>query len=118
METIDQVTGFMDETTAVKALVALAQAQRLRAFKALVGAGPDGLTPGVMAVQLGVAPSALSFHLKELSHSGLVSVEARGRNLIYRASFDHMTSLLGYLTANCCQGQPCEASSLAECLDC
>jgi DNA-binding transcriptional ArsR family regulator len=117
METIDQ-TQLMDEISAVKALAALAQGQRLRAFRALVAAGPDGLTPGVMAELLGVAPSALSFHLKELSHSGLVSAEARGRNLIYRASFDHMTALLGYLTAHCCQGQPCEASSLAECRDC
>ena len=118
MKTIEQTTVLLDEATAVKALAALAQAQRLRAFRALVAAGPDGLTPGVMAEQLGVAPSALSFHLKELSHSGLVSAEARGRNLIYRASFDHMTALLGYLTAHCCQGQACETSSLVECLDC
>ena len=118
METIEQTTVLLDEATAIKALAALAQAQRLRAFRALVAAGPDGLTPGVMAEELGVAPSALSFHLKELSHSGLVSSEARGRNLIYRASFDHMTALLGYLTAHCCQGQPCEASSLPECLNC
>ena len=118
MDTINQTITLMDETTAVKALAALAQAQRLRAFRALVAAGPDGLTPGVMAEQLGVAPSALSFHLKELSHSGLVSAEARGRNLIYRASFDHLTALLGYLTAHCCQGQPCEASALPECLNC
>ena len=111
-------TELMDETTAVKALAALAQAQRLRAFRALVAAGPDGLTPGVMAEQLGVAPSALSFHLKELSHSGLVSAEARGRNLIYRASFGQMTALLGYLTAHCCQGQACEASALPDCLNC
>jgi DNA-binding transcriptional ArsR family regulator len=117
METTDQ-TYLMDETSAVKALGALAQAQRLRAFRALVAAGPQGLTPGVMAEQLGVASSALSFHLKELSHSGLVSAEARGRNLIYRANFDHMTALLDYLTAHCCQGQACEASSLAACLDC
>ena len=112
------ITELMDETTAVKALAALAQAQRLRAFRALVAAGPDGLTPGVISEQLGVAPSALSFHLKELSHSGLVSAEARGRNLIYRASFGHMTALLSYLTAHCCQGQACEASTLPECLNC
>ena len=118
METIEQTAVLIDEAAAVKALGALAQAQRLRAFRALVVAGTDGLTPTVMAYQLGVAPSALSFHLKELSHSGLVNAEARGRNLIYRASFDHMTALLGYLTAHCCQGQACEASSLAECLDC
>ena len=118
METIEQTTELIDEATAVKALAALSQAQRLRAFRALVAAGPSGLTPGVMSEQLGVAPSALSFHLKELSHSGLVSAEARGRNLIYRASFDHMTALLGYLTAHCCQGQPCEASALPQCLNC
>ena len=100
----------LHELEAVKALAALAQAQRLRAFRALVVAGPEGLTPGVMAEQLGIAPSALSFHLKELSHSGLVSCEPRGRNLIYRANFEHMTALLGYLTEHCCQGQPCVAS--------
>ena len=64
MELIDQISQLIDETTAVKALAALAQAQRLRAFRALVAAGLDGLTLGVMAEQLGVAPSALSFHLK------------------------------------------------------
>ena len=103
-------TPVLHELEAVKALAALAQAQRLRAFRALVVAGPEGLTPGVMAEQLGVAPSALSFHLKELSYSGLVSCEPRGRNLIYRANFEHMTALLGYLTEHCCQGQPCVAS--------
>lgn len=99
----------LDEASVVKALGALAQAQRLRAFRALVVAGPDGLTPGSMAEQLGVAPSALSFHLKELANSGLVSSEARGRNLIYRASFGHMNALLGYLTEHCCEGHACEA---------
>ena len=118
MKTSTAAFNQLPEADCVKALAALAQTQRLRAFRALVVAGADGLTPGAMAEQLGVAPSALSFHLKELSHSGLVSAEARGRNLIYRASFDHMTALLGYLTAHCCQGQACETSSLAECLNC
>lgn len=97
----------INETTAVKSLAALAQAQRLRAFRALVVAGPDGLTPGSMAERLGIAPSALSFHLKELVHSGLANAEPRGRNLIYRANFEHMNALLAYLTEHCCQGAPC-----------
>ncbi|MBW8721656.1 MAG: helix-turn-helix transcriptional regulator [Polaromonas sp.] len=108
----------MDETTAVKALAALAQAQRLRAFRALVVAGPEGLTPGAMAEQLGIAPSALSFHLKELSHSGLASSEARGRNLIYRANFSQMNALLGYLTEHCCEGGACEAATPVGCAAC
>ncbi|MDW5444908.1 metalloregulator ArsR/SmtB family transcription factor [Polaromonas sp. SM01] len=99
-----------DESVAVKALAALAQAQRLRTFRALVMAGPDGLTPGNIAEQLGVAPSALSFHLKELAHAGLVSSEPRGRNLIYRANFAQMNALLAYLTEHCCEGGSCEIS--------
>ena len=105
----------LDESVAVKALAALAQTQRLRAFRALVVAGPDGLTPGAMAEQLAVAPSALSFHLKELAHSGLVSSEARGRNLIYRASIEHMNALLAYLTEHCCEGQACGAGAPPAC---
>ncbi|MDP2818962.1 MAG: metalloregulator ArsR/SmtB family transcription factor [Polaromonas sp.] len=100
-------TTLIDEAAAVKALAALAQAQRLRTFRALVVAGPAGLTPGAIAEKLEVAPSALSFHLKELAHSGLVSSEPRGRNLIYRANFEQMTALLGYLTEHCCQGEAC-----------
>ena len=112
---IQAAAPLLDESAAVKALAALAQAQRLRAFRALVVAGPDGLTPGVMAEQLAVAPSALSFHLKELAHSGLVSSEARGRNLIYRADIAHMNALLAYLTEHCCEGQACGAGTAPSC---
>lgn len=109
---------FLSESLAVKSLAALAQAQRLRAFRALVVAGTDGLTPGVMAEQLDIAASALSFHLKELVHSGLASCEPRGRNLIYRANFDHMTALLAYLTEHCCQGQTCSVPDVSACTAC
>jgi ArsR family transcriptional regulator len=99
----------ISEASAVQSLAALAQVQRLRAFRALVVAGAEGLTPSAMAEQLGVAPSALSFHLKELTHAGLIASEPRGRNLIYRANFDQMNALLGYLTEHCCQGADCGA---------
>ena len=94
----------LDETTTLRSLAALSQAQRLRAFRALVVAGPAGLTAGAIATQLGMAPSALSFHLKELSHAGLVASEASGRHLIYRAEFGAMNDLLQFLTAHCCHG--------------
>ncbi|MFY3136896.1 ArsR/SmtB family transcription factor [Achromobacter xylosoxidans] len=98
----------MNEDQTVSALAALAHAQRLRAFRALVVAGPAGLTPSVLADQLGLARNALSFHLKELAHADLVTVEQQGRNLIYRADYARMAGLLGYLTEHCCQGAPCE----------
>ena len=96
------------ETQVVEALAALAQGQRLRAFRALVVAGTEGLTPSALAAMLDLAPSALSFHLKALSHAGLVSAEASGRILIYRAEFARMNELLTYLTQDCCQGQSCD----------
>ena len=95
------------EAQVVEALAALAQNQRLRAFRALVVAGTDGLTPTALSESLGIAPSALSFHLKALHHAGLVSTEPRGRQLIYRAEFDRMNAMLTYLTQDCCQGQSC-----------
>jgi DNA-binding transcriptional ArsR family regulator len=97
-----------EEPLALRALAALAQAQRLRAFRALVAAGPGGLTPGLLAQQLGLAPSALSFHLKELAGAGLVTCEARGRHLVYRAHYGRMNQLLAYLTQHCCQASDCE----------
>jgi DNA-binding transcriptional ArsR family regulator len=108
----------MNEAQAVSALAALAHAQRLRVFRSLVVAGPEGLTPSVLADQLSVARNALSFHLKELAHAGLVTIEQQGRNLIYRADFSQMNGLLGYLTEHCCQGVPCEASNSGACITC
>lgn len=97
----------MEENTAIQSLAALAQEARLRTFRALVVAGEGGMTPGALSEQLEVPATSLSFHLKELTHAGLVSQERHGRNLIYRASFDAMNDLLAYLTENCCQGEAC-----------
>lgn len=97
----------MNEQAAVTALAALAQAARLRVFRALVGAAPEGLTPGTLAALLDIPASTLSFHLKELAHAGLVDVERDGRNLLYRPALSAMNELLAYLTAHCCMGQPC-----------
>src|SRR3546814_8623202 len=101
----------------VSALSALAHTQRLRVFRALVSSGQEGLTPSVLAEQLAVARNTLSFHLKELTHACLVTVEQQGRNLIYRADFAQMNGLLGYLTEHCCQGGVCEVSESSHC-DC
>ncbi len=100
----------MEEIEAVTALAALAQAQRLRVFRALVGAGPEGMTPTDLSALLGVPGSTLSFHLKELTQAGLVTQERDGRHLIYRPALLRMTALLDYLTAHCCQGAGCAAA--------
>ena len=115
----------MAEKSAVALLAALAQGMRLRIFRALVGAGPQGLTPGALSATLDVAASTLSFHLKELLHSGLVSQERDGRHLIYRPSLEQMNALLSYLTAHCCLGadggfvdKSCDTGSPPGCTTC
>lgn len=100
----------MNEKTAISTLAALAQEARLRIFRALVGAGPAGMTPGALSAMLDIPNSTLSFHLKELVHAGLVSAERDGRNLHYRPAIDRMNDLLAYLTDHCCMGQPCAPS--------
>lgn len=110
----------MNETEAITALAALAQATRLRAFRALVQAGPQGLTPTALAERLEASATTLSFHLKELHRAGLITQERDGRHLIYRAEFARMNGLLGYLTEHCCEGQPCELTTdtSAHCTTC
>lgn len=108
----------MNEPEVVKALGALAQETRLKLFRLLVIAGENGLTPSDMADKLEVAPTALSFHLKELSHAGLVRSERDGRHIIYRSEFQTMNALLSFLTAECCQGQPCAVTTVSTCSQC
>jgi DNA-binding transcriptional ArsR family regulator len=97
----------MKESQAITALAALAQASRLQVFRALVAAGPTGLAAGAIAEQLKIAPTSLSFHLKGLSHSGLIQSRAEGRFIFYSADYSQMNALMAYLTENCCGGNRC-----------
>ncbi|HWB43985.1 MAG TPA: metalloregulator ArsR/SmtB family transcription factor [Hyphomicrobiaceae bacterium] len=96
----------MEKTDAIAALTALAQDNRLDVYRLLVQAGPDGMAAGEVATALGIAPNTLSFHLDRLRHAGLVSVARQGRSLIYAARYETMNNLLGFLTDNCCGGNP------------
>lgn len=89
---------------AVLRLSALAQHSRLTLFRLLVQQGPAGMPAGEIAKHLGVAPNTLSFHLKELTHAGLLSSRQEGRFVYYAPDFKAMNSLLAYLTENCCAG--------------
>lgn len=108
----------MEDKYVIKALAALAQPNRLQIFRSLVVKGGDGLTPALLAADLGLPANTLSFHLKELMYADLISQERSGRNLIYRAQYDRMNAVLSYLTQNCCQGETCEVSPEEVCKSC
>jgi ArsR family transcriptional regulator, arsenate/arsenite/antimonite-responsive transcriptional repressor len=94
----------MQPKEAVHALSALAHEHRLSVYRLLVEAGPDGLSAGVIAQRLRLPPSSLTFHLQHLHRSELVTQQRNSRQLIYAADFAVMTSLVDYLTENCCAG--------------
>lgn len=95
----------MKKDDAVTALAALAQDNRLDAYRLLVQSGPEGMPAGQVAEALGLTPNALTFHFDRLREAGLIAVRREGRSMIYTARFDTMNALLGYLTENCCQGR-------------
>lgn len=97
----------MDTKHALSALGAVAQESRLAVYRLLMQAGPEGMAASRIAERLGIAPSSLSFHLKELAHADLVTQQQDGRYIIYSANFATMNALIAFLTENCCGGKPC-----------
>jgi DNA-binding transcriptional ArsR family regulator len=94
----------METSSAVAALSALAQENRLDIFRLLVQAGPQGMAAGDVAERLKIPPATLSFHLAQLRHAGLLTMRRQGRSLIYSADYDGMNELMAFLTENCCGG--------------
>ncbi|MBS0418805.1 MAG: helix-turn-helix transcriptional regulator [Proteobacteria bacterium] len=97
----------MELKSAVTALSALAQESRLEVYRLLVQAGPEGTAASEIAERLSIPANTLSFHLKTLSHAGLVQSRQAGRFIYYSTHYEQMNALLGFLTENCCGGRSC-----------
>lgn len=112
-----RIMAHMDTNAIVTALNALAHGHRLEVFRKLVQAGPEGLNAGTLAGLLKLAPSSLSFHLKDLVHADLIQPRHVGRQIFYSARFETMNGVIAYLTENCCGGNPCSPICAADCSD-
>lgn len=119
--------GYMDSSSAISALAALAQNTRLDTFRVLVKHEPKGLPAGELASAIGVPQNTMSAHLKTLTQAGLISGERRSRSIIYRANLDSLRDLTLFLLKDCCGGSTelcapliaeltpcCEASAASE----
>ena len=82
--------------------------------------GGSGLYVRAALDALDIPPTNMSFHLKTLTHAGLVSAEQEGRFQRYRANMALMRELVAYLTEECCAGMPelCGVDTCADGLDC
>jgi len=96
----------MEDQEAVSALGALAQEDRLAAFRLLMAAGPDGLPSGTVAERLDIKPTRMSFHLTTLERAGLLSSRRDGRHIHYAVDYGRMRRLLTFLMEDCCGNDP------------
>lgn len=96
----------MNNQRAADMFESLASSVRLDVYRLLVKAAPDGKVAGQIASELDVPPSNLSFHLKALVATGLLTVVQEGRFLRYRAHLGLMSELISFLTNECCDGHP------------
>jgi ArsR family transcriptional regulator, arsenate/arsenite/antimonite-responsive transcriptional repressor len=92
----------MDIQQATVLFDALSQETRLKAFRLLVQAGPDGLAAGVLSEKLGTPHNTLSFHLSHLTNAGVISSRKAGRSVIYSADFELVRDLIGFMVKDCC----------------
>ena len=104
----------MDITEAVDALSGLAQESRLKVFRLLVRAGPDGMAAGDIARALGVPKNTMSSHLGILSRAKLVQARKEGRSMIYAVNLEGTRSLLSFLVEDCCQAEPSVCGPMIE----
>lgn len=108
----------MNDTQALAAFAALSQETRLAIIRALVRAGPEGVSAGALGEAAGAASSALSFHLNHLENAQLVRSRREGRFIIYSAAFETLSALVEFLLRDCCQGHPEVCKGAVDALAC
>ena len=96
----------MDEPAALDLFSALSHQTRLQILRALVAAGPQGMTAGRIADAVGATPSRASFHLSTMADAGLVTARKSAREMLYCVRFETLGALVTYLMEDCCGGSP------------
>ncbi|MEH6404088.1 MAG: metalloregulator ArsR/SmtB family transcription factor [Sneathiella sp.] len=94
----------MDEKQVASALGALGHEARLKVFRLLVRAGEEGLNIGDISKHVRLPASTLAHHINALVQVDLVTQERRGREVINRAEFERMNTVLAFVAKECCKG--------------
>jgi ArsR family transcriptional regulator, arsenate/arsenite/antimonite-responsive transcriptional repressor len=92
------------EQTAADALAALGNRTRLRIFKLLVRAGPEGANISTLQGLLRIPPTTLAHHVASLAQANLMRQERRGREVICTANYKALFGVLEYVKDECCAG--------------
>lgn len=108
----------MEKNIALTVFESLSSGTRLDVFRLLVKQGPAGMVAGEIAAALDVPPNNLSFHLKALTQSRLLTCQQEGRFQRYRADIPLMLDLIAYLTEECCSGHPEQCADMRAASSC
>lgn len=95
----------MDQNIAIDAFAALAQDSRMSIYRMLVREEPRGFPAGEISRRLDIVPSTLSGHLAVLKRAGLLKSTRHQREIHYTANIGAMNDLVGFMLADCCDGQ-------------
>lgn len=96
----------MDNDSAVRILLALAQPTRLLVFRRLIEVFPGDVRSGEIARLCGVPHNTMSAHLAVLTRAALITAQRQGRAKAYRLNVLRYQELLSFLTTECCNEKP------------
>ncbi len=92
---------------AASKFAALGSEQRLSVLRALVRAGPEGLSIGELGARTGVTGSTLTHHMRILTQAGLATQAKQGRSVICAAAaYEEVRDLSNFLLTQCCADCP------------
>lgn len=84
-------------------LAALGHVARLSILRAVVQAGPEGVTTTALQEQLDIPWTTLNHHLDRVVESGLVAARKEGKSVFHTADYAAVRALTDFLWEDCCK---------------
>lgn len=99
-------TRIMEDGQIIERLAAIAHATRLKVFRLLAQAGPEGLASGEIARRLPIPVNTMSTHLAMLARSGLIAPRRDNRLIFSALAPEAARGLFDALVSDCRDGRP------------
>lgn len=85
-------------------LAALGHVARLSILRAVVKAGPGGLSTTELQDELDIPWTTLNHHLDRMVDAGLVEARREGKSVFHTANYKALRALTDFLWEDCCKG--------------
>ena len=84
-------------------LAALGHVARLAILRAVVQAGPEGVTTTELQEKLDIPWTTLNHHLDRMVDAGLVAARREGKSVFHTADYQALRTLTDFLWEDCCK---------------